>query len=670
MKRRNADIVKMRRPIKRTKIPEAIYGSSFTYAKFISFWLIVIVADYLLEFRFEFIYPFWILFQAAHETFKFQGLAFTIVFLCMAVTSDIIFFMVIPLQYIYFLAGTYVWVHYTWSTFCDKPGMFAQTVILCCMMVYAECTVIRSPPPEIWRPLAAHCIGYPAMTIGFGIKSYVSQIMRERRQRLIRAENEFYFQLLRESLPESALEQSQNGIKESSNMSEAVQSGPEVRHMNDTLKKRFVKENGLCPTEHAQLRFKLEKLEKHLAQRERDKANQTLERNPFASSQSVKTQTSQSADNAPAARTHNSQGTQTHSHVNGNGCAKGAGAANEDDTPESKAKEPIAKDLEINTKECSKGNRDSSSNKEREKEKEREAKEKEKREKEERIARECIEELRRVKTELAAARNGEADARRELAAAVATERTRRAEHAHLKHAHTALQHKMNTWRNERMAMERRQNEERRQPNSTAPTPKQATGECSSTRCRSKLNSQEAEASSLRRELQRARERAERLQRDLVQASEQVRTLEARQEEAKVKQPCTRTWQALQERAAHLELSLSSETRVKLELLSALGDAKRHMTQQEGLITRQEKEIEELKAQMVAVMPSEPVRPMSGAVSKLRLLEQSDQYEYFEQFEHRESVDYRDPFESHELYDRSPLDPAAPHYTPKRLCSDA
>ncbi|VVD03665.1 unnamed protein product [Leptidea sinapis] len=75
-------------------------------------------------------------------------------------------------------------------------------------MVYAECTVIRSPPPEIWRPLAAHCIGYPAMTIGFGIKS-------------------------------------QNGIKESSNMSEAVQSGPEARHMNDTLKKRFVKENGL-----------------------------------------------------------------------------------------------------------------------------------------------------------------------------------------------------------------------------------------------------------------------------------------------------------------------------------------------------------------------------------------------------------------------------------------
>ncbi|VVD03664.1 unnamed protein product [Leptidea sinapis] len=154
----------------------------------------------------------------------------------------------------------------------------------------------------------------------------------------------------------------------------------------------------------------------------------------------------------------------------------------------------------------------------------------------------------------------------------------------------------------------------------------------------------------------------------------ARTRESRataaQEEAKAKQPCTRTWQALQERAAHLELSLSSETRVKLELLSALGDAKRHMTQQEGLITRQEKEIEELKAQMVAVMPSEPVRPMSGAVSKLRLLEQSDQYEYFEQFEHRESVDYRDPFESHELYDRSPLDPAAPHYTPKRLCSDA
>lgn len=59
-----------------------------------------------------------------------------------------------------------------------------------------------------------------------------------------------------------------------------------------------------------------------------------------------------------------------------------------------------------------------------------------------------------------------------------------------------------------------------------------------------------------------------------------------------------------------------------------------------LLSRQEKEIEELKAQMLAVMPTEFVTPVSGNVSKLR------------------------------LSDGCPLDPNASVYTPKQLCSDA
>lgn len=59
----------------------------------------------------------------------------------------------------------------------------------------------------------------------------------------------------------------------------------------------------------------------------------------------------------------------------------------------------------------------------------------------------------------------------------------------------------------------------------------------------------------------------------------------------------------------------------------------------GLISKQEKEMQELKAQMLAVMPTEFVTPVSGSVSKLRL-------------------------------ESSPLDPNASVYTPKQLCSDA
>ncbi|XP_045522126.1 macoilin [Pieris brassicae] len=665
MKRRNAESGKMRRPIKRTKIPEGMYVNSVSYVKFIMAWAVIVVADYMLEFRFEFLYLFWILIGALYDSFKFQGLVCTIIFLCMVLISDMIFFFVIPMQYLYFVAGTYVWIQYVWSAVGER-GLCVQTVALCCLVIYTEGSLRnKTGLPEVCRPLAAHCIGYPAMTFGFGIKAYINQRFRLRRQRQVRAENEFYFQLLRDALPESALEQNQQGSKEdrSVNCPEFVSSS-ETRHMNGSVKRRF-KENGLCHSDP---------IEKPIAHKDKQGLNGV--------------------------------------HPHTNGCAKGPGAPLDDrqepkvgtnskksekkeansreerkkhknrdkdsidshkSTEHSKEQNNLVKDkeLEINTKECGKTIRDSSSHKDkerenrerererenrerdreiREKEKEREhrerEKEKERREKEERLTREYSEELKRVKAELSAARSSEAEARRALTAAAANERQRRTEHTQLKHAHAALQHKMSTWRNnERAAQERRLSEERRAQTHC----KHSSGECDDEWCKSRLSSQEAETASLRRELQRARERADRLQRDLALATEQVRTLEVRQEEAVANaSACSRTnanaasaWQALQERAAHLERSLSAETRVKLDLLSALGDAKRHMHIQEGHISRQEKEIEELKAQMLAVMPTEFVTPVSvGSVSKLR------------------------------LSDGSPLDPNASVYTPKQLCSDA
>ncbi|CAK1550364.1 unnamed protein product [Leptosia nina] len=669
----------MRRPIKRTKIPEGMYGNSITYVKFLMSWAVIVVADYMLEFRFEFLYLLWILIRSLYDSFKFQGLACTIIFLCMVLISDMIFFFVIPLQYIYFLAGTYVWVQHVWSTVGEK-GVCLQTLALCCLVIYTESTLrSRGMLPELCRPLAAHCIGYPAMTFGFGLKSYLNQRLRQRRQRQVRAENEFYFQLLRDALPESALEQvqylkNQQGSKEDRTTSNGMEfvTSSDVRHMNGSVKRRCVKENGVCHSEH------IDKLDKHIAHKERDKHSQN-----------------------GGVHTHS----HTHSHAHTNGCAKGAGAPHEDDKHENskgntksksekreansireerkkhknrdKDKEsieihkvtenskehnniPKEKELEINTKECVK-HRDSCSNKDkererenrerekdreyREREREREIKEKERREREERVTREYCEELKRVRAELSVVRGSEAEARRALAAAAANERQRRAEHTQLKHAHAALQHKMTAWRsNERAAHERRLSEERRAQSHC----KHSSGECENEWCKSRLTSHEAEAASLRRELQRVRERADRLQRDLAHATDQVRTLEVRHEEAAANaNACSRTnasaasaWQALQERATHLERSLSAETRVKLDLLSALGDAKRHMHIQEGLISRQEKEIEELKAQMLAVMPTEFVTPVSGTVSKLR------------------------------LSDGSPLDPNASVYTPKQLCSDA
>merc|ERR1719233_1243064 len=54
---------------------------------------------------------------------------------------------------------------------------------------------------DLCRPFAAHCIGYPVVTLGFGFKSYVGYRMRQRRQKEIQKENETYYSLLREALP-------------------------------------------------------------------------------------------------------------------------------------------------------------------------------------------------------------------------------------------------------------------------------------------------------------------------------------------------------------------------------------------------------------------------------------------------------------------------------------
>ncbi|CAH2247886.1 jg12246 [Pararge aegeria aegeria] len=253
----------MRRPIKRTKITEGIYGNTVLYLKFVMLWVAVVMVDYMLEFRFEYLWPFWMMLRSIYDSFKYHGVAFSIFFIFIAFMSDLICYFFIPLQYIFFSASTYVWVQYVWYTsrlayagdkiskispdkvmsrclnadcddncdddgvddfndVCDMSwspvadkGVCMPTVALCCLVVYTEGALrARTGPLELWRPLAAHCLGYPTLSLGFGVKAYVGQRLRLRRQRQVRAENEFYFQLLRDALPESALEQYNNVLAE------------------------------------------------------------------------------------------------------------------------------------------------------------------------------------------------------------------------------------------------------------------------------------------------------------------------------------------------------------------------------------------------------------------------------------------------------------------------
>ncbi|XP_052869380.1 macoilin-1-like [Anopheles cruzii] len=203
MKRRNADCGKIRRPIKKNKIAEQIGSNTLLYVKFLLLWASVITADFLLEFRFEFLWPFWLLLRSVYDSFKYKGLAFSVLFVCIAITSDLVCLFFIPVQWLFFAASTYVWVQYVWHT--DK-GICLPTIILWILFVYLEAAIRwkdsrNIPHLDLCRPFAAHCIGYPVVTLGFGFKSYVGYCIRQRKQREVAKDNDFYMQLLQEALP-------------------------------------------------------------------------------------------------------------------------------------------------------------------------------------------------------------------------------------------------------------------------------------------------------------------------------------------------------------------------------------------------------------------------------------------------------------------------------------
>ncbi|XP_030851191.1 macoilin-like [Strongylocentrotus purpuratus] len=215
MKRRTADCGRPRRPLKRTKITEGIYGSStFLYLKFLGIWGFVLLLDFLLEFRFEYLWPVWLLLRSIYDSYKYQGLAFSVFFIFIAFTSDMICLLFIPVHWLFFAASTYVWVQFVWHT--DR-GICLPTVALWLLFVYIEASVrlrgLRSVVPfhlDLCRPFAAHCIGYPVVTLGFNFKSYVSYRMRLRKQKEVQKENDFYMQLLQQALPPE--QQAANGV--------------------------------------------------------------------------------------------------------------------------------------------------------------------------------------------------------------------------------------------------------------------------------------------------------------------------------------------------------------------------------------------------------------------------------------------------------------------------
>ncbi|KAK7898403.1 hypothetical protein WMY93_019256 [Mugilogobius chulae] len=634
MKRRNADCSKLRRPIKRNRITEGIYSSTFLYLKFLVVWVLVLLADFVLEFRFEYLWPFWLFIRSVYDSFRYQGLAFSVFFVCVAFTSDIICLLFIPVQWLFFAASTYVWVQYVWHT---ERGVCLPTVSLWILFVYIEAAIrfkdLKNFHVDLCRPFAAHCIGYPVVTLGFGFKSYVSYKMRLRKQKEVQKENEFYMQLLQQALPpEQQMPQKQERDAEEA----AISKG------NSEVEPVVISQNGGPPGKKSTSATlpELEYKDKGKDSSKEGKKQNTvgINNNSIIHTLDSKLQEAEYIENYVGSKKLNNDlaentlaenTTTTHSKEDMGGTGKnyknasGGGGAISNSPPRNHSSSngsvpqgaPVSNKNEKKQKGAGKGQKDPVEN--------------------------CIpnnqlgkpdalvrleQDVKRLKADLQANRQLESELRSQLSSLSSQDRSLRSELSQLRQDNELLQNKLHSAvqakqkdkqtisqlekrlkaeQEARALAEKQLAEERKRKKMEEATAARAVALAAATRVDS--------TDTLRGRIRDLETECKKLSIDMKVKEDQIRDLEGKcqelrkyKENEKDTEVLMSALSAMQEKTQHLENSLSAETRIKLDLFSALGDAKRQLEIAQGQIHQREQEIAELKqkiAEVMAVMPS-------------------------------------------------------------------
>ncbi|KAA8586179.1 hypothetical protein FQN60_007748 [Etheostoma spectabile] len=630
MKRRNADCSKLRRPLKRNRITEGIYSSTFLYLKFLVVWVLVLLADFVLEFRFEYLWPFWLFIRSA----------FSVFFVCVAFTSDIICLLFIPVQWLFFAASTYVWVQYVWHT---ERGVCLPTVSLWILFVYIEAAIrfkdLKNFHVDLCRPFAAHCIGYPVVTLGFGFKSYVSYKMRLRKQKEVQKENEFYMQLLLQALPpEQQMLQRQEREAEEAALAKGI----------SEVEPTVISQNGAPPGKKStsvplpELEYREKGKDSTVKEREGKKQNTIgINNNTIIHTLDSKLQETEYIENYVGAKrlnndlagenTHADANTNTHStskeEIGGAGknCKNGSGGGgnisnssprNHSSSNGSVPPGPSSNKNEKKQKGAGKGQKDPVEN--------------------------CIpnnqlgkpdalvrleQDVKRLKADLQANRQLESELRSQLSSLSSQDRSLRSELGQLRQDNELLQNKLHSAvqakQKDKQTISQLEKRLKAEQEARALAEKQLAEErkrkkmeeaTAARACCFSLRANRVESTdSLRGRIRELETECKKLSMDMKLKEEQIRDLEGKcqelrkyKENEKDTEVLMSALSAMQEKTQHLENSLSAETRIKLDLFSALGDAKRQLEIAQGQIHQREQEIAELKqkiAEVMAVMPS-------------------------------------------------------------------
>uniref|UniRef100_A0A8C5MGY8 Macoilin n=1 Tax=Leptobrachium leishanense TaxID=445787 RepID=A0A8C5MGY8_9ANUR len=566
---------------------------TFLYLKFLVVWALVLLADFVLEFRFEYLWPFWLFIRSVYDSFRYQGLAFSVFFVCVAFTSDIICLLFIPVQWLFFAASTYVWVQYVWHT---ERGVCLPTVSLWILFVYIEAAIrfkdLKNFHVDLCRPFAAHCIGYPVVTLGFGFKSYVSYKMRLRKQKEVQKENEFYMQLLQQALPpeQQMLQRQEREAEEASKGLSEMDSSILLQHnggltsnkkISSTLPELEYKEKGkdkdikrhnlginnniLQPTADSKVQ-EIEYMENHINSKrlnnELGSTENLLKEEPCSTSKNYKNTTG-TANSSPR------------SHSTSNGSIP---LSNKNDKKKCTSKSPsMHKDP---TENCIPNNQLS---------------------KPDTLVR-LEQDIKKLKADLQGSRQTEQDLRGQIGVLTSTERGIRNEIGQLRQENELLQNKLHNAvqmkqkdkqtisqlekklkaeQEARAFVEKQLMEEKKRKKLEEATAARAVafaaasrGECTET-LRNKIRDLESECKKLTLDMKLKEDQI----RDLELKVQELRKYKENEKDTEVLMSAL---SAMQDKTQHLENSLSAETRIKLDLFSALGDAKRQLEIAQGV----------------------------------------------------------------------------------------
>ncbi|XP_040573999.1 macoilin-1 isoform X1 [Lepeophtheirus salmonis] len=625
MKRRSAADGKLaRRPLKRTKIAENFYGNSLVYIKLLLLWGLVLFADYFLEFRFEYLWPFWLFLRSVSDSFKYQGMAFSVFFICIALTSDMICFLFIPLHWLFFAASTYVWVQYVWHT---EKGICFPTVFLWLLFVYIEVSIrlkefkahvdFKHYPfhLDLCRPFAAHCIGYPVVTLSFGIKSYVGYRIRVRRQKEVHKENEYYYEFCREALPPGSVRQ------------DAFNPHPSPKPCSDDKISDQQGGNSVISVSNSWSSYGVVSWNGHNSDKQKSSPSAGSTSNSVESSM-AKTASLNEGYSSNSLISSLSNGLLSASAGLG-GCTNGPDLSNGKlITKNSKLNGSAtnvdeSEDVPPNNGNSSGGGGKGRSSKSGNASQSRDSSSKKSRDlsklsKDELITR-TESDIKRLKCDLQISRNKENELRDQIISYMSNERNLKSEISNLQVEKSVLDNKISSLLSTRACekatvsnLEKRLADERKQKTDfqiKLETERKAKkdadkSERNAQQNRSDVAKLEIEIGKIRSELYSSQDRCSK-------AEQEIYVLRKYKESHGDPEQLVSTLNALRDKNSSLESSLSSVTKLKMDLFSALGEARRDLSLRQNIIIQKEKEIRELKqkiSEVLAVMPPTSVCP--------------------------------------------------------------